>query len=364
MDEIKRDKEINTYNPDEILGYDNKPKNNDVSEEGKKGSTMKKALIIIAAIILCIVVLGVSCNMAANKLINLGVKTETYEDYDYDKDYIGIINIEGTISEKSSGYGEGNYNHDWTLNRIENMMKDDENKGLILFINTPGGSVFASDELYLKIKEYQKTGRPVYSAMGSMAASGGYYISAPCDKIIANRNCWTGSIGVTIGTIYDISGFLDKMGVNTVTITSGENKAMGNIVDPMTKEQKAIFQSLVDEAYDQFVGIVAEGRGMKKSEVKKIADGRIYTAKQAKKIGIIDKIGTLDDAIDDMKDKYKLRGCEVKDLSYKKETTFIDRLIGMSPLNNQSVKSQYDQLMSLVNENNKFTVTYMANVTK
>lgn len=121
---------------------------------------------------------------------------------DFGHDYIGTIYIEGTISEDA----DGTYNHQYLLNAIDAMIADDENKGMILYVDTPGGSVFASDELYFKIKEYQeKTERPVYASMQSMAASGGYYISAPCDKIIANRNCWTGSIGVTLGTMYDIS---------------------------------------------------------------------------------------------------------------------------------------------------------------
>ena len=124
------------------------------------------------------------------------------------------------------------------------MIDDGENKGMILYLDTPGGSVLASDELYFKIKEYQKkTKRPVYASMQSMAASGGYYISAPCDKIIANRNCWTGSIGVTLGTMYDVSELLDKIGVKTNTITSGENKAMGSSVEKMSREQREIFQS-------------------------------------------------------------------------------------------------------------------------
>lgn len=101
---------------------------------------------------------------------------------------------------------------------------------------------------------------------------GGYYVSAGCDKIIANRNCWTGSIGVTLGTMYDVSELLDNLGIKTQTITSGANKAMGSSVEPMTKEQKQIYQSMVAEAYEQFTEIVAEGRNMSLSKVKKLAD--------------------------------------------------------------------------------------------
>ena len=99
------------------------------------------------------------------------------------------------------------------------MARDDNNKGIVLYLNTPGGSVYASDELYFAIRDYQeKTKRPVYAAMQSMAASGGYYISAPCDKIYANRNCFTGSIGVTMGSYYDISELLDKYGIISMRI--------------------------------------------------------------------------------------------------------------------------------------------------
>jgi protease-4 len=131
--------------------------------------------------------------------------------------------------------------------------------------------------------------------MGSMAASGGYYISAPADGIYANRNTWTGSIGVIIGTLYDVSGFLDKVGIEATDITSGANKGMGSQTEHMTDEQRAIFQGLVDEAFDQFVGIVSEGRGMDEAYVRQIADGRIYSARQAVDNRLIDGILTRDE---------------------------------------------------------------------
>ena len=115
-------------------------------------------------------------------------------------EYIGRLDISGTISESEGGglLESDSYHHRWLLDRIEDMKSDGKNKGMILFVNTPGGSVYASDEMYLAIQDYRKkTGRPVYSYMASQATSGGYYISAPCDRIVANRNCWTGSIGVT-----------------------------------------------------------------------------------------------------------------------------------------------------------------------
>ena len=251
------------------------------------------------------------------------------------------------------------------MNAIDAMIADEENKGMILYVDTPGGSVFASDELYFKIKEYQeKTERPVYASMQSMAASGGYYISAPCDKIIANRNCWTGSIGVTLGTMYDISELLDNLGIKTNTITSGANKAMGSNVEPMTSEQRAIFQSMVDEAYEQFVGIVAEGRDMKISKVKKLADGRIYTAKQALDNGLIDQIGTFEEAAADMKKTYELGDCAVESFTAPVTsdwTSLLGQAAGAASGKNSLSAEAIEQLLDL---NGKFAFSYLCPIEK
>ena len=226
------------------------------SENEKRG---RKGLKIWIIILLCIVAFGVILGLAFNKLFPDPVPAAPAESY------VGVLYVEGVIARGNvDSWGRAvDYQHDFTINAIDSLIYDWNYKGLILYVDSPGGGVYESDELYYKIKEYQKkTGRPVYSYMASMATSGGYYISAPSDMIFANRNCWTGSIGVTIGTLYDLSGFLEKYGIDTVTITAGKNKSMGSVVDPLTDEQLEIFQSLVDEAYDQFVGIVAEGRNM------------------------------------------------------------------------------------------------------
>lgn len=318
MDNLEnRDNTENAVNTEKQVQYysDGHFSNNPAPKEAvrqpkKKMPTWTKALLIIGAVVLAIVLLTTGCNRLVNDFKSeFGGTDTTIVETDFGHDYIGAVYVEGEISED----GSGTYNHQYILNSIDAMMNDDENKGIIMYINTPGGSVFASDELHLKIKEYQEeTGRPVYSSMQSQATSGGYYISASCDKIIANRNCWTGSIGVTMGTIYDVTGLLEKAGIKTQTITSGKNKAMGSSTEKMTDEQREILQSLIDEAYDQFVGIVADGRGMKESEVRKLADGRIYTALQAKKLGLIDKIGTFEEAVEDMKAEYELEYCEIE----------------------------------------------------
>ena len=209
------------------------------------------------------------------------------------KSYIAKIKVVGEIGPASNIFlsSDQAYHHQWTLQTIDTLIGDENNQGIYLWLNTPGGGVYESDELYLKLMEYkEKTGRPIYSYMGKMAASGGYYIAAASDEILANRNTWTGSIGVTLGTMFDVSEFLEKHGIKTETITSGDNKAMGSYYEPLTEEQREIYLSLVNDSYDRFVEIVAEGRGMTNEETRKVADGRIYTAAQALDVGLIDAI--------------------------------------------------------------------------
>lgn len=282
--------------------------------EKKKNGRLKKSLIVFGCILAGIILLAVIGNSLKEAI------------WGKDKDitasgpYIATIYVQGSImSGQTDSFGlPVGYQHNWTLDKIDELMADFNNRGLILFVDSPGGGVYESDELYLKLKEYKEvTERPVYAVMGSMAASGGYYISAAADQIVANRNTWTGSIGVTIGTLYDISELLENYGVRTVTITAGSNKAMGSIVKPLTAEQQDIFQALVDDAYNQFTQIVSEERGIELDAVKTIADGRIYSARQAHELGLVDMIGTFEDALSDMTEKYNLEDCEVIEVVYK-----------------------------------------------
>ena len=325
------------------------------SKKEKKKPVWLKPVIIIACIILGIMILSVGCSSIFSTPPSNQVVT------DFGHDYIGTLYVQDTIDE----YGSGLYNHQYLLNAIDAMIADDENKGMILYVNTPGGSVYASDELYLKIKEYQeKTGRPVYSSMQSQATSGGYYISASCDKIIANRNCWTGSIGVTMGTFIDVSELLNKLGVKTTTITAGDNKAMGSNTEPMTPEQKAIFQGLVDEAYEQFVGIIAEGRNMPIEKVKALADGRIYTAKQGVENGLVDKIGTYEEAINDMKQTYKLGDIAVEEFKSEVSTDLYSLLGLLAEQSNKDAITDAEAIEKLLELNGTFRVSYISNLKK
>jgi len=222
------------------------------------------------------------------------------------KDFVGVVKVEGTIKDGSDSasifQNPQSYNHKKTLKYIDSMIESKNNKGIILYVDSPGGGVYESDELYLKLKEYkEKKGCPIWTYMSSQACSGGYYISMATDKIYANRNTWTGSIGVIVSST-NVKGLYDKLGIKEIDITSGANKAMGSPGVEMTDEHRKILQSLVDEAYEQFAGIVAEGRKMDINKVKPIADGRIYSAKQALDLGLIDNVDTYENMQQNMLD--------------------------------------------------------------
>lgn len=224
-----------------------------------------------------------------------------------DKDFIAIVPVEGTIqasSNTSSIYGTvTGYNHNLLMEYVDKLMDNERNKGMILRMDTPGGTVYEADELYLKIKQYkEKTGRPIWVYMESYCCSGGVYIASAADEQYANRITTTGSIGVIMSN-YDMSGLYEKLGIKEVNIVSAKNKDMGSAGKPMTNEQLAIYQSVVDEYYERFVEIVAEGREMTVDQVKKLADGRIYTATQAVENGLIDGIKTSEEFDDYVKEQ-------------------------------------------------------------
>ncbi|MCI9022998.1 MAG: signal peptide peptidase SppA [Dorea sp.] len=217
-------------------------------------------------------------------------------------DYIAIVKVVGAIQEQTvTGMFDADlgYQHITTLEYIDNLMYDSDNQGILLYVDSPGGTVYESEELYLKLKEYKEsTGRPVWGYMAHYAASGGYMISMAADKIYANPNTTTGSIGVIMSG-YDMSGLYEKLGIRYFSITSGAYKDSTK----MTDEQIALYQEQVDEYYTKFVGIVSEGRGMSTDDVIALADGRVYTASQALNNGLIDEISLYEDMAAMMSDE-------------------------------------------------------------
>jgi len=209
---------------------------------------------------------------------------------------IAVLRLNGQIMETVSGYDTSIITPAQTSKVFRKLGADHDVKAVVLYINSPGGAVVATDQIYNQIMELRKS-KPVIVALGGVAASGGYYLAAAGDQIVANPATITGSIGV-IAKIPNLSALFSKIGVNSASIKSGQYKDMGSMERAMTTEEKAIFQSLVDDSYDLFISIIVAGRDMDEQVVRKLADGRIYSGKQALANGLVDQLGDIDAAID------------------------------------------------------------------
>ncbi|MCL2576998.1 MAG: signal peptide peptidase SppA [Defluviitaleaceae bacterium] len=209
-----------------------------------------------------------------------------------------VIKIEGIIFNER-GFGEGGYDHDATIQYIQKLADNPDNKGILLYMNTPGGTIYHSDEMYFALMDYkQETGRPVHAYMSTVCASGGVYISMAADYITAGRTSMTGSIGVVM-TVYDTEELFEKLGIRTVAIDSGEHKSAGAMGLEITTQQEAVFQSIIDENFNTFVELIVAGRNLDEQVVRGFADGRLLAPRQALDIGLIDEVGTWDKALSD-----------------------------------------------------------------
>ena len=323
-----------------------------VAKGKSKNRTLINSLIVLLCIIIAIMAMGAACShmMGGDNEIRLPSRP-----------YIAVVYVQGIITRgnvDSFGIPFG-YQHNWLLNEIDRLMNDSNNRGIILYIDSPGGGVFESDELYLKLVEFRETtGRPIYASMASMGASGAYYVATVSDRIYANRNNWTGSIGVTIGTLIDVSEFLENHGIRTSTIVSGDHKAIGNLFDPLSPEQIHILQALVDEAHGQFVDIIAYERNMEIERVRELADGRIYTANQALELGLIDAIGTFDDAKESMMETHNLRGSEIVHVRFVHNSLFANLFSGIN-LRNIGTGGDTAAILALLERQNRSPVSYL-----
>jgi len=201
-------------------------------------------------------------------------------------DSVGVIEITGVI-----------YDSVPTNETLKSMIDSDRIPAIVIRLNTPGGGVSASQEIYETVLKARDAGKIVIASMGSVAASGGYYIAAACDTIMANPGTITGSIGV-IANFSEISELLDKIGMTMNVRKSGKFKDTGSISRKMSEEEEALIDGVIMDTYDQFVEAVAEGRNLDPSYVREYADGRIFTGRQARDLGFVDVFGTYQDAID------------------------------------------------------------------
>ena len=202
-------------------------------------------------------------------------------------DKIAIVEVKGVISQSSA-----------VIEELQQYLADDGVKAIVLRVDSPGGGVGPAQEIHREIMRIRSTSKKkVVTSMGSVAASGGYYIACASDRIVANPGTITGSIGV-IMQFSNLEELLKKIGVKGVVLKSGEHKDIGSPFREMTPEEKKIMQDVLDNVHEQFIQAVADGRKLDRSKVAQIADGRILTGEQAKNLGLVDQLGNLQDTID------------------------------------------------------------------
>jgi protease-4 len=201
-------------------------------------------------------------------------------------DKVALIRIEGVILDSRE-----------TIQELRRYRENPTVKAIVLRIDSPGGGVVPSQEIFAEVRKTRADGKlKLVASMGNLAASGGYYIAAGADKIVANPGSLTGSIGV-IMELANVKGLLDKIGVQSVVIKSGRYKDMASPFREMTEEDRTLLQGVLDDVHAQFIEAVATGRALKVEQVKGMADGRIFTGRQAKSVSLVDELGDLQDAI-------------------------------------------------------------------
>ncbi|MEE2711125.1 MAG: signal peptide peptidase SppA [Gemmatimonadota bacterium] len=199
---------------------------------------------------------------------------------------IGVVEVNGIITDSGN-----------VVDRVIQYREDDSVKAIVLRINSPGGVVAPTQEIYAELRKTRDGGKTIIATMGSVAASGGYYIACAADSILANPGTLTGSIGV-IFEVPNAEGLFDKIGIDWQVIKSGDHKDIGSPARQLTREERGFMQAVVDDTYNQFVDVVTGNRPLARDEVLEISDGQVFTGNQAISLGLVDRLGTFQDAID------------------------------------------------------------------
>jgi len=248
---------------------------------------------------------------------------------------VGLVEVKGLIIDSQE-----------IVRELNDFRKDDNVKAVVLRIDSPGGVVGPSQEIFAEVKKLAARKKVVVS-MGSIAASGGYYIAAPASLILANPGTITGSIGVLM-RFSNIEGLMGKIGMKSFTLKTGKFKDVGSPVRPMTDQDKAMLQNVIDSTHGQFVKAVAEGRKLPIADVRAIADGRIFTGEQAMAHKLVDRLGTLQDAVEEAGRLAGIKGEPELIRPKKKKKLLLDML----------VEEAAAKLGILARQENEFSVNY------
>lgn len=294
----------------------------------------------LAAAIVMSLLLGVStgCNMPS-LLIKPVSNTNELEEITVENgkglssSKIAIIEVEGMLMNAMAGggfFGPEENKLSLFTQQLEKAERDGGVKAVVLRINSPGGTVTCSDTMYQMIKKFrEETKKPVIADTQEVCASGAYYIACGADRIVAHPTSVIGSIGVIFET-FELSGAMEKLGVTSTAIKSGELKDMGSPFKPLDPQAKAVMQGMVDEYYARFVGVVSENRRLSQAApIKTLTDGRVFSGETAQKLGLVDQVGLLPDAIELAKQMAKAQGAKV--IMYKRPYGYGGSIYASSP---------------------------------
>lgn len=238
---------------------------------------------------------------------------------------VAIIHVRGVILSSAGALDSSAANAQSIIKHIRDASKNEDVRAILLRVESPGGSVVASDEIYHALNQVDK---PLVVSMGELAASGGYYISANADWIVATPNTLTGSIGV-ISEFISLEGLLNDYGVSATTIATGKRKDFGSMYRNMTGEEKVYWQATVDEIFASFVDLVAAGRKLPRAQVQALADGSVYTGRQALANGLVDELGYQQEALRKAAELGGITG-EPRTIEYSDEPNWLQLLQGLS----------------------------------
>ncbi len=268
----------------------------------------KKIVIITASVLVSVTILFILSVKIASVIIGTGDTHVT------NKEGVGLVEVKGMILDSRE-----------TIRQLRYFLKKDTVKAVVLRVDSPGGIVAPSQEINAEVKKFAAKKKIIVS-MGSLAASGGYYISAPATMIYANPGTITASIGVIL-KLSNIESLMDKIGIKSYTLKTGKYKDSGSPLRQFSAEDRAMLQSVIDNTHQQFVRAVAEGRKLPIEDVRKIADGRILSGEQAKEHKLVDRLGTLQDAIEEAGRLAGISGEPELLLPPKKKINYLDLLV-------------------------------------
>lgn len=324
-----------------------------MSESSKESKGYSVFWVIFSIVLLLLLGISFLINLALGVTVAalgapgtelIGLHKKTIEKRGTGDSQILVINLKGVISSQKF-LSEAVIHPDSVQKQLKQATDDPKIKAVILKITSPGGEITASDKIYRNILEFrEKTKKPVIAYLEGLAASGGYYIAAACDEIIVHPMCITGSIGVIMSFMQFQKLMEEKLGIKYIVIKSGEHKDLGSFARDLTEQEKVIFQEMITEMYERFLEVVTKARPVlaqkSREELLKIADGRIYTGKQAYALGLTDYLDYWEKAVERSCTLAKLDSQNIEVLSFDELKSLFQEILASQTTQKQSISEE------------------------